>query len=193
MAFERPACAALVDPVLIFADRNLSPLPAGVWDVRCCLGPDNSAGYPDNVQWGTVLNPGMQWIVKEWCSVAASPMFAGGRCPFATGMTGPHDLGGWFIGRSAAVKWDGHDQVFFYKCGDHGEYDLDWYVPDAMVFDTSVYFDTEKIFQEYLAKNHPRAGEHIMKCERHHRCVGLSRLLRGETPRLDLPQPPLGT
>jgi hypothetical protein len=183
MALKRPACAAIPDAVLIVADRHLSHLPAGVWGVRCCLGPRNSGGAPINALWGTVLNPGLPWIVDEWCNLAASHEIADGRCPFVTRGVGPHDLGGWFIGRSAAVQWDGSDQVYFYKCGDEREYDLAWYVPDAMEFDTSVYLDVEMIFREYLAHHHPRAVEHIMECERHHRCGGLSRLLRGDTPR----------
>eukprot|EP00972_Heterocapsa_arctica_P048024 7083349-Heterocapsa_arctica.AAC.1 len=50
-------------------------------------------------------------VIQEWCSVATTTMFGeNGRCVYVPRGCGPHDLGGWFVGRSAVVKWDGVDE-----------------------------------------------------------------------------------
>ena len=132
MAKKRPAAAAF---------GVLSPLPAGIWNVRCCPGPDYN-GCPRDVEWGTVLDPVS--VVNDWCAGTAGASSVGGPCPRLSTEEGAHLLGGWFLSRSAAVQWDGCDEVYFYRCGDKKRYDLSWQRPDDFIFDADAYYDAEK-------------------------------------------------
>jgi hypothetical protein len=152
------------------------PLPAGVWGVRCVPGPDWS-DFPLTRTVGTVLNP--EAVLAEWCDGAAGKHHVGGTCRHSAA----HQLGGWFIGRSAAVLWDGDDEVYFHKCGDGGEYDLAWAPPDDFVFNVNGYARVEAAFHRYCQSVAPRSASHIIQCETRLRCRGLARMLAGEDAR----------
>ena len=132
MAKKRPASVAF---------DVLAPLPAGIWNVRCCPGPDYN-GCPRDVEWGTVLDPVS--VVKDWCAGTAGASPVGGPCPGLTTEQVSHFVGGWFLSRSAAVQWDGLDEVYFYRCGDNNLYDLAWQRPDDFIFNVAAYDEAEK-------------------------------------------------
>lgn len=160
---------------------GLQPLPAGVWNVRCCPGPHWDAS-PEGAQWGTVLSPAT--VVSDWCMCAAEAGASlGAPCPALPNDAGSHYLGGWWLSRSAVVKWDGVDDVYYYRCGDDQIYDLAWAVPDGYQFDAMGYICVERIYEDHLMAHHPLAMRHVIGCERGIACNGLLRLLQGKSPR----------
>ena len=156
------------------------PLPAGVWGVRCVPGPDWSY-FPHKHTVGTVLNP--EPFLAEWCAGTAGTDCVGGTCSHSGC---GHQLGGWFVGRSAAVLWDDAndaDDVCFYKCGDAGEYDLAWAPPDDFAFNCNEYVRVEAAFHRHCQSVWPRSASHVIQCETGLRCRGLARMLAGEDVR----------
>ena len=152
------------------------PFPAGIWGVRCVPGPA-WANSPRGATWGTVLSPSS--VVHDWCAGTAGDENVGGRCVGLLTGEGNHRLGGWFLSRSAAVTWDGFEGVWFYKCGDDGEYDLKWHVPANFVFDSTAYFEVEMEYRNHLQKFYPVAAQHVVACELTRMCSGLRQLLDG--------------
>ena len=92
-------------------------------------------------------------------------------------------MGGWWLSRSAVVKWDGLDGVYYYRCGDDQMYDLAWAVPDGYQFDAVGCISVERIYEDHLMMHHPLATRHVIGCERGIACDGLLRLLQGKGPR----------
>lgn len=153
------------------------PLPAGVWGVRCVTGPDWS-DFPHTCTVGTVLNP--EHFLKLWCEgVTGENLDIGGPCS----RLASHHLGGWFIGRSAAVRWDDSDEVLFHRCGDDGQYDLAFHVNEDFGFDVAEYLRVEAAFHAQCRRMAPRTSSHIIHCETRRRCHGLARLLAGDDVR----------
>ena len=113
----------------------LAPLPAGVWDVRVVPGRDWDFDLTQVGAHGvgTVLDPST--AVVEWCAGVAGRARVGGPCVDCP----VHDLGGWFLSRSAVVQWDGDENFYYYKAGDNGLYDLAWAVPSGPALMCSIH------------------------------------------------------
>lgn len=103
----------------------------------------------------------------------------GGPCQEVPEGSGCHFLGGWWLSRSAVVKWDGIEGLYFYRCGDEHEYQLAWSVPDEIEFDRPAYAHAATVFSDHLEAHHGDAAQHIVACERVLACRGLERLLLG--------------
>ena len=86
--------------------------------------------------------------------------------------------GGVFI-HSAAATWDHLDDVYYYRCGDKQMYDLVLVVPDGYEFDTVAYTGVERINEDRLTTQHPRAMRHVIARTRAMMCNRLRRLLLG--------------
>ena len=152
------------------------PLPAGIWGVRCVPGPDWS-DFPHTHTVGTVLNP--EPFLAEWCLGTIGKNYVGGPCS----RSAVHHLGGWFVGRSAAVLWDDSDEVLSHKCGDRGEYDLAFNVSDYFDFNIDEYLRVEAAFHAQCRGVAAHSASHIIQCETRLRCSGLARMLAGEDAR----------
>ena len=73
--------------------------------------------------------------------------------------------------RSVAVIWedDSENKVWYYRAGDCGSYDLDFYLPpdDSVAFNADEYKRVEKRFNEaLLSKTDPHTVKHITSCEK---------------------------
>ena len=165
-------------PVVSSRTSPLVPLPAGIWGVKVQPGPDFGDAYHTLVaNTGTVLHPSV--ATEEWCRGATGELDVGQVCDECES----HQLGGWYVGRSVAVKWDGDDRVFYYRAGDHGFYDLAWIVPDGFEFDAIAYLQAENACYEYMATRSPSRALQVARCELKRRCGMLQQMLDGETVR----------
>ena len=155
------------------------PLPAGIWGVKVQPGPDwEGAGFTFVAPAGTVMHPAT--VVDEWCAGAAGEIDVGLPCDVCES----HLLGGWYVGRSAAVKWDGDDRVFYYRAGDDGFYDLAWIIPDGYEFDAASYLQAEDTYYDYMTRRyHERTALQAARCERQRRCPLLQKMLDGDDVR----------
>lgn len=155
---------------------SLVPLPAGVWGVRVQPGPGFGDVYHRFATcMGTVLHPAT--AVADWCRTVGESDVGPwcDDCEF-------HQLGGWYVGRSAAVMWDGDDRVFYYRAGDEGCYDLAWIVPDDYAFDPILYLRAENTYYEYMRAIYPKALQ-VARCESRRRCRMLQQMLDGSDVR----------
>lgn len=161
-----------------WAASHLVPLPAGVWDVKVQPGPDwEDAMHTFIAPTGTVQHPAT--VVSDWCRGTAGDIDVGEPCDVCD----RHLLGGWYIGRSVAVKWEGDDRVFYYRAGDSGFYDLAWTVPEGYEFDVASYLRTEDAYNEYMTTHYPSRAQQVTHCERRRRCEMLQRMLDGDSVR----------
>ena len=158
------------------------PLPAGVWGVRCVTGPDWS-DFRHTCTVGTVLNPGQ--FLNQWCEgvTGEDNDFGALGAPRGCRRLASHYLGGWFIGRSAAVRWDDSDEVLFHRCGNDGQYDLAFHVNGDFDVNVAGYLRVEAAFHAQCRRMAPRIASHIMQRETRRRCHGLARLLAGDDVR----------
>ena len=150
--------------------------------MRCVTGPDWS-DFPHTCTVGTVLNP--EQFLNQWCEgvTGENNDFGALEAPRGLGACrrlASHYLGGWFIGRSAAVRWDGSDEVLFHRCGDDGQYDLAFHVNEDFDFNAAEYLRVEAAFHAQCRSMAPRIAPHIMQCETRRRCHGLARRLAGD-------------
>lgn len=156
----------------------LVPLPAGVWGVKVQPGPGFGDSYHTHVaNTGTVLHP--DWVMEDWCGGTIGEIDVGQSCDECES----HMLGGWYVGRSVAVTWDGDDRVFYYQAGDGGTYDLAWIVPDGFEFDARAYMQVENAYFLYMMTRWPSRALQVAVCERRLRCSMLQRMLNGEDVR----------
>ena len=170
LSFDMQTWTPMIDDS---GDSLIVPLPAGVWGVKVQPGPD-FAHYP--LMTGTVLHP---WtVIADWCRSTAGEIQDGVWCDECDS----HALHSWYVGRSAAVIWDGDDQVFYYRAGDDGYYDLAWIVEDGFEFDAMFYLQAENMFYEYMKTRYPSALQ-LARCESRRRCWMLQQMLNGSDVR----------
>ena len=163
---------------------ELVPVPAGMWNIRCCPGRDwdaNGYGPQNGNGWGTIVRPDDPRVLGEWEARLSDP---GLQC---LGCGVRHCIGGWWLGRSTAVAWDcDPTHIYYYRCGDWDGsvvYDLSCRLDDATNYWNGLTYEVvHRAIGMHLAMwmGNPRA-QSIMNCEEARwQDPALSRLLNFE-------------
>lgn len=174
---------------------KLGPMPAGLWDVRVRPGEWYEEGgfssqVPEGVAWGWARKPDTgdlnRWV-QELTYEGSDDDF-GWPCG-SWGRGGKaHQLGGWWITRSAVVVWsESYEDAmaadstrYYYRAGDDGAYDLEVLLDKSSHFDLSAYKTLEAdACNILLAKSDKHTVSHVKTCEGQLRCPMLSQMLQG--------------
>ena len=157
------------------------PVPAGCYGLRVRPGRDWDWGDQNDGGWGLTIPPDAgerrEWIRQTLLGEGGEP------CVGSDGVEERHTLGGWWPTRSINVVWQ-NGEVYSYKAGDGGRYDLE-FLCDSNVDS----FSRERFVQVLEAFNaempdshrHGRANDHVNECERRHADPLLLRMMEGES------------